>query len=104
MVSGVFFGGKAFVPSDAGIVHCLEPRTGATVWQERLQVPSKRAASWSSMVLSGERIYLPTQGSDTVVLRAAPKFEQLAVNYVPVFRVLRGTPLDRQVAVSPQHS
>ena len=32
------------------------------------------------MVLSGDRIYVLNQASDTVVLKANPKFEQLAIN------------------------
>jgi hypothetical protein len=32
------------------------------------------------MVLSGDRIYVLNQGSDTIVLRASPKFEVLATN------------------------
>jgi hypothetical protein len=32
------------------------------------------------MVLSGDRIYVLNQNSDTVVLRASPKFEVLAIN------------------------
>ena len=43
-------------------------------------MPGGRTSSWSSMVLAGDRIYLVTRNSDTIVLRAAPKFEQLAVN------------------------
>ena len=48
--------------------------------QERLQVPGGRASTWLSLVLSGDRLYLVTQASDIVVLKAAPKFEQLAEN------------------------
>jgi hypothetical protein len=32
------------------------------------------------MVLSGDRLYVTNQGSDTFVLKAAPKFELLARN------------------------
>jgi outer membrane protein assembly factor BamB len=78
--SSVAAGGHAFLPSDAGIVQCLDPKTGKIVWQERPKVPSGQAQSWSSLVLSGDRIYLTTKGSDTVVFKAAPQFEQLAVN------------------------
>ena len=78
--SGVLANGSIFMPSDAGIVQCLDPKTGKVLWQERPQVPGGRTSSWSSMVLSGDRIYITTKNSDTIVLRAAPKFEQLAVN------------------------
>ena len=38
--------------------------------------------SWSSMVLSGDRIYILNQSGDCVVLRASPKFELLAANSI----------------------
>jgi outer membrane protein assembly factor BamB len=78
--SGVVLDGRAFMPSDAGIVQCLDPQTGKVLWQERPQVPGGQASTWSSIVLSGDRLYLPTKNSDTIVMRAGPKFEQLAVN------------------------
>ena len=101
--SGVFFEGRAFMPSDAGIVHCLEPATGMVLWQERLKVPSGRASSWSSMVLVGDRIYLPTQGSDTVVLKAGPKFEQLAVNALGD-GLMNASPVDCRRPDFPAHA
>ena len=78
--SGVVAGGYVFVSSDPGVVHCLDPKTGKVIWQERPKVPGGGASSWSSIVVSGDRLYLVTKASDTIVLRAAPKFEQLAVN------------------------
>jgi outer membrane protein assembly factor BamB len=78
--SGVVFEDRAFIPNEPGIIQCLVPQTGKVLWQERLQVPSGRASTWSSVVLSGDRLYVTTQNSDTIVLRAGPKFEQLALN------------------------
>jgi hypothetical protein len=34
------------------------------------------------MVLAGDRIYLPNQSGDVIVLRASPKFEVIAVNSI----------------------
>ncbi len=78
--SGVVAGEFIFMPSDAGTVQCLDPKTGSLLWQERPKVPGALASSWSSMVRAGDRIYVVTKNSDTIVLRAGPKFEQLAVN------------------------
>ena len=63
-----------------GPVTCLELKTGKVVWEEKPQVMGKKAGSWSSMVLAGDRLYYPNQAGDVVVLRASPKFEQLSVN------------------------
>jgi outer membrane protein assembly factor BamB len=78
--SGVVKDGLIYMPNEPGVVQCIEPATGKIAWQERLQIPGGKASTWSSFVLSGDRLYLVTQASDVVVLKAGPKFEQLAVN------------------------
>src|SRR4029434_3710946 len=44
--SGVVLDSRAFMPSDAGIVQCLDPQTGKVLWQERPQVPAGQTSSW----------------------------------------------------------
>jgi outer membrane protein assembly factor BamB len=78
--SGVVKDGMIYLPNEPGVIQCLEPATGKIVWQERMQIPGGKASTWSSLVLSGERLYLVTQASDVVVLKAGLKFEQVAVN------------------------
>jgi outer membrane protein assembly factor BamB len=78
--SGVAVDGRIYIGSDPGIVQCLDAKTGHMVWQERPPVPGGRTQSWSSVVGSGDRLYLLTKASDTLVFRAAPKFELLAAN------------------------
>ena len=63
-----------------GIAQCVELKTGQSIWKERLKGSTARSESWSSVVLSGDRLYMLNQNGDTFVLRAAPKFEQLALN------------------------
>ncbi|MCX7824083.1 MAG: PQQ-like beta-propeller repeat protein [Verrucomicrobiae bacterium] len=74
--SGVIKDGRIYFP--AGQVCCLELATGKTVWEERIR--GTKGGSWSSMLLAGDRIYLPLQSGDIVVVKAGPKFELLAVN------------------------
>ena len=79
--SGVVVGPNAFLTSEPGVIQCVELASGKQLWKERLNVPGGRASSWSSLVLSGDRIYAVTQGADVVVFKASPeKYEQLAVN------------------------
>jgi outer membrane protein assembly factor BamB len=78
--SGVMSDGNVFIGSDQGIVQCIEAKTGKELWNERPQVPGGRSSSWSSIVQSGDRLYLVTKNSDTLVFKAAPKFELLATN------------------------
>lgn len=77
--SGVITGGHLYILNTPGTAQCIDLATGAPVWEERVGAAGK-SQSWSSMVLSGERIYVLNQNSDTVVLKASPKFELLAVN------------------------
>jgi outer membrane protein assembly factor BamB len=78
--SGVITGGHLYILNMPGTAQCIKLATGEQVWEERLTGSGGKSQSWSSMVLSGDHIYVPNQGTDTVVLKASPKFEVLAVN------------------------
>ncbi len=77
--SGVIKDGYFYILNTPGTAQCINLKTGEQVWEERVGAGGK-SQSWSSMVLSGDRIYVLNQSSDTVVLRASPKFEVLSVN------------------------
>jgi len=78
--SGVVVDGRIYLGSDPGFVQCIDPRTGDRLFDARPPVPVQRASSWSSFVRSGDRLYLVTKSSDTLVFRADPKMELLADN------------------------
>ena len=78
--SGVVKDGRFYILNTPGVAQCLDLKTGDVVWQERLPSTGAKGESWSSMVLSGERIYVLNQNSDTFVLKAAPKYETPIVN------------------------
>jgi outer membrane protein assembly factor BamB len=80
--SGVITGGHLYILNTPGTAQCIDLKTGETKWEERLTGTSGRSESWSSMVLSGERLYVLNQAGDTFVLKASPKFEKLATNAV----------------------
>lgn len=80
--SGVIYGEHFYTISADGIAECFELKTGKRIWEERLEGPSSKNSSWSSMLLAGDRIYVPNQSGDVFVLRASPKFELLATNSV----------------------
>lgn len=82
MGSGVLHEGYFYTISQEGIALCLDLKNGKTVWEERLKGAGARGGSWSSMLLAGDKIYVPNQSGDIFVLRAAPKFEVLATNSV----------------------
>jgi outer membrane protein assembly factor BamB len=78
--TGVAYEGHLYVGSDPGTIICLDPKTGQTIWDERPAVPGANSASWSSIVRSGDYLYLLTQSSATLIFRAREKFELVAVN------------------------
>lgn len=78
--SGVITEGYFYILNTPGTAQCIELASGKEMWEERLQGTGGRSESWSSMVLSGDRIYALNQNSDTIVIKAAPTFEKLAVN------------------------
>ena len=80
--SGVIAGGHIYVMNMEGIAECLELNTGRVVWEERLTGSGPKSDSWSSMVLAGDKIYLPNQSGDVIVLRASPRFDVIAVNSI----------------------
>ena len=80
--SGVIHQGHVYTIGSDGVASCLELKTGEKVWEERLAGSGSRSSSWSSMLLAGDKIYVPNQAGDVFVLRAGPKFEVLATNSV----------------------
>ena len=78
--TGVIHGDHYFFFDTENPVECIELKTGKAVWQERLTAKGAKTESWSSMILSGDRIYILNQSAETFVFRAAPKFELLSVN------------------------
>lgn len=80
--TGVIHGGYLFTIAMTGQAECIELKTGKLVWTELLNGPGAKKSSWSSMLLAGDKIYVPNQSGDVFVLRAAPKFEVLATNSI----------------------
>src|SRR5207247_10611802 len=54
--SGVIHAGHLYTISADGMVECLELNSGKRLWEERLQGPTSRNTSWSSLLLAGDRI------------------------------------------------
>ena len=80
--SGVIHEGHYYTLSADGIAECMELATGKRIWDERLKGPGFRNSSWSSMLLVGDTIYVPNQSGDVFVLKAQPRFEEIACNSV----------------------
>jgi outer membrane protein assembly factor BamB len=80
IASGVARDGHLYYPSTAGVGYCLNIRTGAEIWEERLRGKSRRSGAWGSPTIAGDSIYYLNQGGDTFIFKAGTKFTQTAVN------------------------
>jgi outer membrane protein assembly factor BamB len=83
--SPIAYGGYFYVLTDRGIVTCLDPATGALVYEGgRVPVPATFTAS---PVAFDDKLLLTSEDGDTFVIRAGPAFEVLRTNSVgePVY-------------------
>jgi outer membrane protein assembly factor BamB len=78
--SGAIQENHVYILNDPGVAECIELRTGKVVWEERLKGPGAKSDNWSSMVLSGDKLYAINQSGDAFVLKAPPKFEVISTN------------------------
>ena len=75
MASPVLAGKRIFMVDDGGFATCLEAATGEALWRERLG-----GEHCASPLCIGDRVYFFDREGQSVVLRNADKFEQLASN------------------------
>jgi outer membrane protein assembly factor BamB len=80
--SGVVHNGHVFILDEPGIAQCMELQTGKVIWDERLRGPGANGASWSSILLSGDKLYAMNQSGDTFILEASPQFRVLSTNSI----------------------
>lgn len=85
MPSAVFVNGLLFAVSEKGIATCLDPKTGAVKWEERL--PGSYSAS---LVSAGGKVYALSEQGEATVFDAAPEFNAVARNKLP--GVFQATP------------
>lgn len=78
--TGVLYDEKIFVSDMQGIVDCMDVATNKQQWRERLAATGGDNAVWSSMVRSGDVLYLLNQTGDTFVFRVKPNFELIEKN------------------------
>jgi hypothetical protein len=78
--SGVIAGDHVYILDDPGVAECIELNTGKVVWEQRLKGESPATDSWSSMVRSGDKLYVINKAGDAFVVRASPQFELLGTS------------------------
>lgn len=68
--------GLVYFVNKVGVAFCLELATGKELWRQRLDL----GFCWTSPLAAGDRVYIFNNEGKTVVLRAGPKYEALALN------------------------
>jgi outer membrane protein assembly factor BamB len=69
---------RLYVVGDKGMLWCLDPASGKTIWEE--QLPKSRLAYSSSPVVAGGHVYITREDATTFVVKDADKFELVATN------------------------
>lgn len=67
--------GHVYFVTKAGVVHCLDLKTGEERYSERLDNPC-----WATPVGAGEHVFFFGKDGVTTVLKAGPEFEKVAAN------------------------
>jgi outer membrane protein assembly factor BamB len=70
----LYYRGLLYSLMDNGVLTCLDGKTGAEQYRERL------SGNCNSPIASDDRIYLSNNDGKTFVVKAGPKFELLATN------------------------
>ena len=78
-------GDRLFLMADNGIAVCINTKTGAEIWQQRVG-----GTFYGSLVCIDDKLYCTTADGEVVVLSATDKFELLARN--PLNETMHSTP------------
>lgn len=81
----VMVGGRVYVVSDSGYATCLDAKTGAVVFKERLPGITGGGGRggkpfYASTIMAGGRLYAVSRRMGTFVIAAQPRFEFIAQN------------------------
>jgi outer membrane protein assembly factor BamB len=92
MCTPIYFEGHLYwAHEEKGMASCVDAKTGAVVYQERLRPTPGRI--YASGVLADGRIYYVSRENGTYVVAAKPRFEFLAHNVIESDKsVFNGTP------------
>lgn len=78
----VMHDGHMYFATSRGAVVCLDAKTGAEVYQERLEGGRGGGRTYASPILADGKLFLATRGAGTLVIAAKPIYQLLARNVV----------------------
>jgi outer membrane protein assembly factor BamB len=80
LTTPIIYDDLLYICADPGVLSAYDAITGERAYQQRLPLGGGGHNYTASAVAADGKIYYATQDGDTVVVKAGPKFEQLAVN------------------------
>jgi outer membrane protein assembly factor BamB len=80
--SGAVSDGHLYIQNDPGTAMCIDLKSGAPVWTERLKGAASTGQNWSSVMLADGNCYTITQGGDCFIFKASPTFQLVATNSI----------------------
>ncbi len=86
---------RLYVVGDKGMLWCLDPTTGNTIWEE--QLPKSRLAFSSSPVVAGGHVYITREDATTFVIKDAAKYELVATNQLEGSTVSTPVPAEQRI-------
>jgi outer membrane protein assembly factor BamB len=78
--TGVIVDGHLYVNDMHSNAYCIDVFTGKEIWKKPFRGKGGFRESWSSLLLSGDNLYMPNQAGDTFVFKASPEFQLVASN------------------------
>jgi outer membrane protein assembly factor BamB len=88
MPTPVVVGDQFYTLANQGVLTCYDAKSGEKLYQER--IGGTGAAFTASPVAGDGRLYLASEDGDVWVIKAGPKYEQIAKN--PMGEVMMATP------------
>jgi outer membrane protein assembly factor BamB len=85
-----------YVVNDRGIAVALDPETGEQAWERQRLEPGTYS---SSPLLADGKIYATSEDGTTVVMKAGPEFEILAVNKLNEYTLASPVAVDNQLFI-----
>ena len=85
--TGVIVGQHVYIMNENGVVFCIDTKTGEQLWGRGERAGT--GTTWSSMVHADGKLWVCNMKGETVVLKAAPKFEVISVN--PLNEMIRAS-------------
>jgi outer membrane protein assembly factor BamB len=71
---------RVYINDDKGLITCIDPKSGQTIWQESL--PKNRNKYYSSPTILGDQVYFTREDGVTFVIQDSGKFQLLATNAI----------------------